>query len=235
MSPHAEGRAVSPFMYDVQEPLIWELSSFYKGLNSSLIPGAAPEFSHLRNEMGLPFPRSNKQLKYRKWIPFLMHHFLRPQCIRPQQAYLVPPTLTGVSESFLLMAAKLAPKEEHTLAWGGISSFLWNFQLTTQLLPDPQAGVLLLVWREMWCIPLCSGDVAITGLSYRLPARATSLCSDFFFTCLPPTSGFINRGDSFLMKYGPWVPFIFGNILNSLSKWSIKHLQLCFAIALTEE
>lgn len=55
-----KGVLSSPFIYDVEEPFIRELLSLYKRLNSSILPGSAPEFFLLRNEMVLPFPMSNK-------------------------------------------------------------------------------------------------------------------------------------------------------------------------------
>lgn len=88
-------------------------------------------------------------------------------------------------------------------------------------------------WYLGWIIDIgftgdvvCSSCVVCNHCTALLNTSQSHKFLLWFFTHLPPTSGFINSRDSFLMKYGPELPFIFGNILNSLSKWSIKHLQL---------
>lgn len=227
MGPDAERSALLT-LSDVEEPLTWELPSFHKRLTSPILSGAASEFSHLRNAMVLPFPIANKQGEYRAGIHeviFEGHNTLAHNTLTWSLLHL----FSDVSTSLPLGAAKLSPEEKRILVWG------W----------DPTCSPVSSRSLGQSVDSGLTGGVTFSSGSVHNHSPAWLNTSQrhksllwlffFFFNTSTTTSGFINRGDSFLMKYGPWLPFIFGNILNSLSKWSIKHLQLCFAIALTEE
>lgn len=117
-----------------------------------------------------------------------------------QQDDLVASALGNISICLPLMVAKPTHKEQHIVAWG------WDFQFSMKHLTLIQAtsfflfpGLEILAdWRSRVLLGWCVESLCCL-IEHQPEPRDLALA----FTHLPAASGSINRGDSFLMKYGP--------------------------------